>query len=877
MKSLTAWPTDLESVSLQGLEPADVPIPPVARAQRAPLAVVALGTSGGLLVQSFGYALGRAGHEGLALALFFLGLVAIFAVSAWRLLDVQATRGERIAVSVTLVLGLTASIFMVSPLLFDGYDDLLHQASLWQWGAHRGALAHNSLLPVSPDYPGLEALTLGFRWTTGLPLVVCEMATVLLSRIILVLVVFFVVERLTTSSRAAGAGVVLYAASPQFYAFNASFSYQTLALALGAGCIYLLLRVVDHERQPIPEWSLRGWLWLSIACCVATVVTHHLVGWLTVGLLVVWFVALAISRRSAGARAVGTVAGVGLLAALVWTAVHWALLAHYLGPILSEPVDAVVGLAEGNRRSLFQGAGTFTTPRWEQAVMLGAAVAIVALIVVAIRAVLSDKTSLRGGRLRWIPIVIALGYLLVLGSRLAAGSEELGGRLSTFVFFGIAIVGGAWYATVSRTLWKPAVVGVAVLCCLGGMLLGSGPDWLDVPGPFVAPSADQRSIDAASVAAARWAATNLPANSVIAADRDNSALMAALGHLDPESEASGGSNVGPLYFARTWGAADTALVRRAHIRYLLVDQRLDTGPPAFGTYFEPGETTGRDLLTHGELAKFAYVWGMQRIYDNGPIQIYDLAQLLGLSRGQQHVGSPQSWPNGPDWVLLAAAAVVLVIWARRWRFASAEGLLLRLLAATLTLMACAVVIFFLPLPATFVGLVLLCILAAVGLRARSRRALPPHPPQATREGNGNLANTPRRMGRIGRYAIVVLATSAVVGGAAASIAVASEATAWRPPTSLTFIDQASGRTTVDVHLADDSTPAQLVLWEDGHAVSHWRMPSGHASWSLELPPSAPRPIVGRTRTKTILLEIVELRQNGRIIREVSAWAQHGRR
>lgn len=860
MKFAAALPSDPVEVPLHEVEPADAPVP---MASRPRLALIIVGTSVALLIQSVGYAVGRAGHEGLALTLFFVGLVAMFAMSAWRLLGNHVIRKERIAVSVILVVGLTLSVFLVSPLLFDGYDDLLHQASLWQWGAHRGVLAHNTLLPVSPRYPGLEALTLGIRWLTGLPLVVCEMGTILMSRIILVLAIFFVVERLTRSSRAAGAGVVVYAASPQFYSFNAAFAYQTLALALGAGCVYLVLRVIDQRQQSARDaWLGRRWLWLSIACCLATVVTHHLVGWLTVLLLVAWFLALACLRRSSEARIVGTVAGVGLLGAVAWTSINDQVLWRYLKPILSEPFSALSGLVEGHRRSLFQGAGTFTTPLWEEAVMVVAALIVVALMVVAVRAVASEKTTMRGGRLRGLPMVIALGYVLVLGSRLEAGSAEVGGRLSTFVFFGIAVVVGAWYAVAGRRLWKPAVLGIAAVCFLGGMLFGSNPDWLDVPGPYVAPSADQRSIDAASIAAARWAAANLPANSIVAADRDNGALMAAIGHLDPESEASGGVNVGPLYFAHAWGPADTALVRRTHIRYLVVDQRLATGPPVFGAYFEPGETTGRDRLTRSELAKFSYVWGMQRIYDNGPIQIYDLAGLLRLSPEQARAGAPQAWPYGPNWALFAAAAV-FAIWVRALRSRSAEDLLTALLGATLTLMACAVVIFFVPLPSIWLGVGILCVFAVLGLMANDPPALHHRRGEVVETGNGHHHRPRRRRWGTGRYVMVAALTAAVLGSAV-TIATVSEATAWRPPVSLAVHNGNSGTAVVDVHLPDRSAPAQLVLWADGAVVSDWHIPPGVTSWSVGLPARADRPATSRA-----LLEFIVLRENGRVVREVT--------
>ena len=733
--------------------------------------VVPVGTAAGLLVVSLGYSWGWAGRSTPARVLFFSGVLIIFAVSAWKLLAAGTRRKERIVASVAQVVGLTVASFLASPLLFTGYDELLHQVSLWQWATHRGVLAHNSLMPISVRYPGLEALTLGFRWLTGLPIGACEMATVLVSRVVLVLALFFVVERLTSSARAAGAAVVVYSASPQFYSFNAAFSYQTLALATGCACVYLLLRSIDQKqvcRGQAADTS--SWfLWLSVVCCLVTVVTHHLIGWVTVGFLGVCFLVLRFTgRRSEGTALVGTVAGIGLLGATSWTLLNSSILIHYLRPILGTSVNGFEAVFGGRRRTLFQGAGTFKTPAWERAVMLGSAAVVSTVLVVAIWAVLTRRVSLRGGPLRWIAILGACGYGVVLLSHLAANSAELGERLSTFVFFGVALLVGAWYARIGTRVRLAAVIGAASVCFLGGLLLGSGPDWLYVPGSYAGPSADQGSIDGSSLAAARWAAEQLPPGSTVAADRDNAVLMAAVGHLSPESEASGGINVGPLYFAPTWGPADTAAVRRSHIRYLLVDQRLATGPPAFGVYFEAGESRRPQRLTQGELSKFAHVEGMHRIYDNGAIQIYDLAGLLHLPAPSTPAGLPRQPSEGPDWLLIAGSAAVTLIWGRRWSLLSAEDLLVRVITTTVIVMGCAVVIFFTPLPTVWLGAAFLGVFAMVGIWGEVAR----HRPAGVR---------PWWPFPTGRRGVLVVVATATLTCEAAIIAVASAASALQVP------------------------------------------------------------------------------------------------
>ena len=106
-------------------------------------------------------------------------------------------------------------------------------------------------------------------------------------RVVLVLVIFLVVERVCHSSRAGGIAVLVYAAGPQFYGFDTQYAYETLALAFAAAAVYLLFVSIDAEQPRIGRSFA-----LALGCIGALVLTHHVTGWLTVGFLVVWAVGL---------------------------------------------------------------------------------------------------------------------------------------------------------------------------------------------------------------------------------------------------------------------------------------------------------------------------------------------------------------------------------------------------------------------------------------------------------------------------------------------------------------------------------------------------------------------------------------------------------
>ena len=261
--------------------------PPVGRSS---LGVVLAMVGTGLLMQGAADALERTGHGSPALPLFLCGISLLFAASAWRLTGAHASRRERVWVSLVLGLGLLASYVMRHPLLLDGFDELAHIGTLARLLDSHALFPTNTILPVSPYYPGLELATAATRWLTGLPLVLDELIVLAAVRVVLVLVVFLVVERVCHSSRAGGIGVLVYAAGPQFYGFDTQYAYETLALAFAAAVVYLLFVSIDAERPRMGRLFA-----LALGCIGALVITHHVTGWLTVGFLVVWAVGLYVT------------------------------------------------------------------------------------------------------------------------------------------------------------------------------------------------------------------------------------------------------------------------------------------------------------------------------------------------------------------------------------------------------------------------------------------------------------------------------------------------------------------------------------------------------------------------------------------------------
>ena len=147
--------------------------------------------------------------------------------------------------------------------------------------------APNPGLPVSPYYPGLEIFTGVVIRLTGLPAVLAISLVILLCRLLLVLIIYQAALLVSPSRRGASLVVAFYAVSSHFYSFDSGFAYETLALTLGLGGIFLLRRAQladytaarqppDPRRRP-PRWTPeRRRLFVAASLVlVATVVTHH--------------------------------------------------------------------------------------------------------------------------------------------------------------------------------------------------------------------------------------------------------------------------------------------------------------------------------------------------------------------------------------------------------------------------------------------------------------------------------------------------------------------------------------------------------------------------------------------------------------------------
>ena len=616
----------------------------------------------GLAIQEIAYQLSLHGSEAGVQPLFFIGLLLIYTPCVAVLVRQDISRNSRLVAGLLLAESLFASQWLAHPLLPVRYDELLHLTSLWQLVDGRHFFATNPLVPISPYYPGLELITAGLHWTTGLPGAPSEFLIVIVARALLIVALFLVVERITHSGRMAGLAIALYMANPQFYDFDAQYTYETLALALALIAVHYALRAIDKPDLR-PQFISASGVALALLA-----ITHHVTSWAMLLALISAALWLGIIGKRSAARVFIILACIDAVFVGGWSAFVGRRIATYFGPILDQAVDSVTAILFRRARihTLFLQATGTRTPQWEVAIITLSLIVWAGLLLAAI-ASSRGRHLLSENRALWLIAVGAMGYLEILISHISTSTAQFGERSSSLIFFFVAILVAIWWVH-SGYLDRPRYFALSLLAlsllAIGGLLLGTS-DYQRVPGTYLV-EADQRSIDSYSMAAAQWAQAHIPADTRIAADRDNAALMAAVGHLFPVSHTNGSVNVTPLYFAKTIGVAQEQMVQQGKIGLLLVDDRLSTSLPYDGFYFEPPNTTEDKAgnvsvqeLTPEELNKFNTWSGVRRIYHNGPISIFDLSKIEGLSPIKVSSQPSSSGDlNGMGWPALGGSLVL---------------------------------------------------------------------------------------------------------------------------------------------------------------------------------------------------------------------------
>lgn len=577
--------------------------------------------------------------------LFWAGLSLIFFPIAFRLFSAGPTPAERLTLVVLLGLALYLVKVLHSPTGFTLHDELATWREVSDVLDSGRLLSDNPLVPGYGGYPGIEAVAAAIHDLTGLPIYEAGLILIGLARVGLIVALFLFFWRVTRSSRAAGIACAIYACNPSFLYFDSQFAYESLALVLAATLLLAVLRWTELDaRGPVAA----GLLGAIAVIGSGLAVTHHMTSFALVGFLVIW-TSLVIGldlRGEARARdslgrfirrrklqdspAIPTVV-------IAVPVVLWLLLVS-LGSTVEELGGVFTGAfhAAGDLLTFGSGPkGVFDSKAGPADSTLArlTGFASVALLVVILPVGLWVTWRLR----RTSPISLALAlvaamYPFALALRLTDEGSEISQRASEFLFVGLAFVVSILFVAMAsrpsgglRALARPSLAAaLATVVFAGGVIVGESPATRQ-PGPYLV-GAESRSLSPESYAAADFVSEHLPENSRMLVDRTNGMLMGSYGKQEPVFGSVGGVSVMRIFFSDRFDGVDQMLLTEKDIDYIVIDRRLGKSLPVAPYYFErsePGAFEHTRPLSQESLTKFEFARGFSKIYDNGPIEIYD--------------------------------------------------------------------------------------------------------------------------------------------------------------------------------------------------------------------------------------------------------------
>jgi hypothetical protein len=592
------------------------------------LSILTLTSTLGVLSVAYAYTSARYGVLG-GDPFFWFGTLLIFVPPLVRLISPVATRFERINLLCVIGICFYFIYVMNTPLGFSAFDGSVHWRTLDDITRSGHLFSENSLLPISPFYPGLEIVTNAFSTLSGLDTFHAGLIVIGIARLVMILSLFMLYEQVTKSARIAGIATLLYMTNPHFLFFDAAFSYESLALPLAALMLFTMLL---HEKlnSNFVRVALTAWIILG-----AITFTHHMTDFVLDGLLILWTVLYGRQRPTRVLQSnLAKTSLFAILASVAW--INFGgnpvvkYLSSYYGNALNELGQILTGISQA--RHLFSAYAGQSPPLWEQLTALSS----VALILFCLPFGLLCLWQ----RYRYSAFACMLGAASLLYPishvfRFTNFGSEITDRSAAFLFIPVAFVLAIFitqFWPTRRLNWKQtSLITCAIsVVFLGGVILAIGPPWALLPGPYLV-GADDHSVEPEGIQTAEWAYSYLGSNNRFATDRTNGLLMNTYGDQRPVTSTEDGIDVATIFFSPDLDPYEIARLKDVKVQYLLVDLRLSKAPPRLGFYFDPGEpgsfqhTTPISLKA---LTKFSTVPQINRVFDSGDIAIYDLGGLI---------------------------------------------------------------------------------------------------------------------------------------------------------------------------------------------------------------------------------------------------------
>ncbi|NEJ19555.1 hypothetical protein GR247_05125 [Rhizobium leguminosarum] len=583
--------------------------------------------------------------EGWAVPTFYCAIAAIFLPAAARIIHPRASRLERLA----LIVIVTSALFVVrvirAPVAFVDHDEFLHWATVNDILETGRLFLPNPLLPVSPLYPGLELITSALVNLSGLSVFAAGLIVLAAARMMLMLALFLLFEKITDSARIASIACLIYMGSSTFLLFDVHYSYESLAIPMLAAVL------LASESRRMEPGDAAGWptVVATVVLILALAATHHLTSYFCTAILCGTAV-MECLRQGASAmqkRRAILLASVAVIAPVAWSKIVGNPTGSYILPVLEGGIHEVAQLVSSSTstRKLFVSDTGALAPAWQRYLtMAGVALICLGLLTGFLRSLVFNGQH-RNASILWPPtrwrlwrssllqilVLVTLAYPVSIIFRLTRSGWEIGNRIGSLSFLGVAIVvavavAAFWHGTSRGWLRATALAAAATTVLIAGVISSEGPRIL-VPAGYEV-SADSSSIEPMGISAASWTRQWLSGQH-FAADRINRLLLSTYGRQRVSTTLESGQDTSMAITAADLGPVERKLLIDSGVGFVMVDLRLTTGLPGVGVYFDGGAQDRNHTvpLQSSSLLKFNSEPDVDRTFDNGFMVIFDVGRL----------------------------------------------------------------------------------------------------------------------------------------------------------------------------------------------------------------------------------------------------------
>ena len=608
----------------------------------------------GLLLIAYGFSISRNVGPGRLRDFFYPGILMLFTPMFARLVTPYASRIERIILLCATGVGCYCIRALTSPLHFYLYDEFLHWRTENDVIASGHLFTPNSLLPVSPYYPGLEIVTNAICMLSGISPFYASLILIGVARLTMILTLFAMNEELFQSSRTGSIAAAIYMVNPHFLFFDTQYAYESLALplALVIFCImtpYQALSVEVKRLKAVASSSLllvgsaamnvrenyrtvkrdrRSTVIMAVIVLAALTCTHHATDFFFIALLGIWSVLYRWLRLSSKFRAQLTwLTVLGLALAVAWAESPNNTVVPYLLGFLS-----TVFSHHGKHFAGSASTTNYAPMNWEKNL---AQYGTYFTLVIILLGLVCLWQRYRSNALVCQLGLVALGLHASQVLKISDSGIQLADRASAVLYVAVSAALAVFIVQFwpTRTLHWYHILMITVtitLLFMGGYVSSGGSGYGAPPSPYVV-GADSRSIDIESIQAATWTHLYLGSNNRMGTDRTNQLLMATFGNQRIIDTIADHIDVSTIFFDAQLTPEDFSLIERGQLTYLVVDLRLTTSPPAVGSYFEkgePGAMMHKIPVSRAVMMKFDVMEGVNKIFDGGDMVVFDIRGLL---------------------------------------------------------------------------------------------------------------------------------------------------------------------------------------------------------------------------------------------------------